>query len=195
MKKLFATGIVAALSMAVALPVFAEDGPSMPGPSETMSSSSSAMSSSNKMKTEKEGPGGMMKANKIEKVKKVKNERGNMPQNGKTITVDPACAQTAVAKRENALIAATDASAASLKTALTARRDALNAAWGQADAKTREAAIKAAHDVFKGARKTANMTLRTARNEALKSFKADAKTCKVSVPKVDTGAEMMDSQM
>lgn len=89
-----------------------------------------------------------------------------------------ACMQTAVTKRDNAIISAFDAFSASAKTALTARRDALNAAWGIANRKERKAAIKKAWDDFKNATKTARRTLNQARETAWRQFKTDALACK-----------------
>ena len=111
------------------------------------------------------------------------------------VTIDTACAKTAVEKRENAIIAAEDASSASMKTALTTRLTALSAAWGQTDTAAREAALKAAHSAFKGSWKTTSTTLRTARKAAWSTFKTDAKACKISIPSVEASAETSDSQM
>ncbi len=126
-------------------------------------------------------------------------EKGNRMQTevkaGAKANIDTACVQTAVAKRETALWTAVDAHYASMKTAMTTRAAALNSAWGQTDGKTREAEIKAAHTAFRTSAKTASTTLRTARNAAWKTFKTDAKTCKVSLPKVESDAEKTDSAM
>ena len=93
-------------------------------------------------------------------------------------TVDLACMQTAVEKRDNAMIAAQDAYSASWKTALQTRRDELKAAWGIQDKKQREEAIRAAWKKFRESRKTGRENFRTARKNAWNTFKTDSKACK-----------------
>lgn len=110
-------------------------------------------------------------------------------------TVDIACAKTAVAKREAALIAAVDAHYVSVKAAMTARAAALALAWGETDAKTREAAIKKAHENFRVSVKAARKTLRSSQKAAWQTFKADAKACKVAVPKAESSGESADSDI
>lgn len=95
-------------------------------------------------------------------------------------TLDLACMQSAVEKRDNAIIAAFDAYSASVKTALTTRRDALKAAWGLTDRIQRRDAINAAWKAHRKARNDAFRTLRDARRAAWKQFRADAKTCKAT---------------
>ncbi len=109
-------------------------------------------------------------------------------------TVDTACIQTVVAKREAAVITSLDTFYTSVKTALQTRKDALNAAWGQTDVATREQAIKAAHQAFQGTWKKANQALKTSRKDAWKVFKTDAKACKVTT-NAESSAEQSDGQM
>jgi len=178
MQKILAAGMTAALSMALAVPAFAEDG-AMSSSSSDTSSSSSVMSSSAKS----EGKGRMMKA---------KEKENKMMSNP---SVDIACAQTAVAKREAALAAAVDAYYTSMKSAMSTRAAALAAAWGQSDASTREAAIRASHGAFRTSAKTATNTARTARKAAWQTFRTDAKSCKMTVPKAESDAEKTDAAM
>lgn len=89
-----------------------------------------------------------------------------------------ACVQTAVEKRDNAVISAFDAFSASAKTALEARRDALKAAWGITDKKQRRAAIKKAWNDFGFATKTARKTFNKARLVAWAQYAKDGKACK-----------------
>ncbi len=121
-------------------------------------------------------------------------EKANRVMSSKP-AIDLACAQTAVAKREAALATAVDAYYTSMKSAMTTRAAALSAAWGQTDASARETAIRAAHTAFRTSAKTATATVRTARKEAWKTFKADAKACKMSVPKAESDAEKTDAAM
>ena len=92
--------------------------------------------------------------------------------------VDLACMQTAVEKRDNAMIAALDAYHASWKAALQTRRDELKAAWGIQDKNQREDAIRAAWRKFRESKKSARDTFRTARKNAWKTFKTDARACR-----------------
>jgi len=189
MKKYIALGLSAALSMAVALPAIAQDSSSSSSSSVSSSSStsnsSSVMSSSSSKKMDGSPMMGRMRA-------KEKANKGMGPGNP---TVDIACMKTTVVKREAALAAAVDAHYASMKTAMSTRATALAAAWGMTDASAREAALKAAHTAFRTSAKTATKTLRDARKAVWKTFKADAKTCKVSVPRVESDAEKSDAAL
>ena len=93
-------------------------------------------------------------------------------------SVDLACMQTAVEKRDNAMIAALDAYHASWKAALQTRRDELKTAWGTQDKNQREDAIRAAWKKFRESKKSARDTFRTARKNAWKTFKTDARACR-----------------
>jgi len=70
-------------------------------------------------------------------------------------SVDLPCMQTAVEKRDNAVIAAWDALFASIKTALQTRRDALETAWGITNRKERTKAVKDTWTAFRKANKEA----------------------------------------
>lgn len=198
MKNLFTTGIIAALSLATVLPAFAETDGSVSGTSSSSISSSSSVKSTASSSVRSSVMKRPERANGMGRMKvKEKMNRGKATEvkPNRNATVDAACAQTAVAKRENAMIAAVDAYSSSVKTSLTTRRDALSAAWSQTDAGAREAAIKAAHEAFKGTWKTANKTLRTAQKAAWQTFRTDAKTCKISVPQSESSAESSDIQI
>jgi acyl-CoA reductase-like NAD-dependent aldehyde dehydrogenase len=86
---------------------------------------------------------------------------------------------TAIEVRENAIIAAHDAFAVSLKSALTVRRDALKAAWNIADKTARETARKAAWTTFKTSSQAAHTAMRTARVAAWTTFNTSAIVCGV----------------
>lgn len=91
--------------------------------------------------------------------------------------VDLVCMQTAVEKRDNAVIGAMDTFYNNVKTALTARRDAVKAAWGVADRDARKDAIRKAWKDFKGTWKSEKKALKKAKKVAWKQFKADKSTC------------------
>jgi len=108
---------------------------------------------------------------------------GNTEQSGNGLTGAEAaavvtCMQTAVETRDTAIISALDTYAATAKSALTARKDALKAAWAIADRKERRTAIKAAWDTYRKAIKEARSTFKASRKTAWDTFKAASKVCK-----------------
>lgn len=98
---------------------------------------------------------------------------------GSTSVQDLACMQTAVEKRETAIIAALVTYTNAWKTSLETRKTELNAAWGITNNKDRRNAINAAWKKFREARKEQRRAFRDARKSAWKQFKTDAKACKV----------------
>ncbi|TAL20454.1 hypothetical protein EPN90_00995 [Patescibacteria group bacterium] len=112
--------------------------------------------------------------------------------------LDLACVQSAVEKRDNAIIAAVDTYSTHVKTALTTRRDALKAAWGMADRVERRKAIRAAWDAFRGTWRKEKRALTDARRAAWKQFRADAKACKAtgaSGVSLENGGEGADASL
>jgi hypothetical protein len=89
------------------------------------------------------------------------------------------CMQTAVEKRETAIIAAHDAFSVAIKNALVARKSALVAAWGNTDKVTRDAARKTAWSSFKTSAQAAHNAMREARKAVWSTFNTDAKICGV----------------
>lgn len=110
-------------------------------------------------------------------------------------TVDAACMQAAVEKRDNAVMAGVDAYAAAAKSALAARRDALKAAWGLADAVQRKAALRAAEAAFKGTWRKAANALRSSKKAAWKQFYADRRACSGTAASEDTMTESIDASL
>ena len=98
--------------------------------------------------------------------------------------------QTAVEKRDNAVIAAWDALFASIKTALQTRRDALETAWGITNRKERTKAVKDTWTAFRKANKEAQKIFRKARKDTWKQFKTDRKACKVTSTGESEGHEV-----
>ena len=108
-------------------------------------------------------------------------------------TVDVPCIQNAVDKRDTAISDGVDAYAAAVKTSLSTRKDALKAAWALTDKTQRTAAIKAAWSAFAGTWKKASMAMKSAKNDAWKTFGSDAKTCKV--PGAESSGMATDAQL
>lgn len=92
--------------------------------------------------------------------------------------VDIACVQTAVDKREDALITGWSAFHASISGAYSARKTALHDAWGMTDAAARKAAVKMAWGNFKKSAKTGRKTWKDARKSVWKTFRSEVKSCK-----------------
>ncbi len=98
--------------------------------------------------------------------------------------VDLTCMQTAVDTREVAITGAFESFNTDVMTALSARKAALNVAWGMADGPTRKAAIKKAWMDWKSAKKAAHAEMKSDRKKAWDTFKTTAKTsCKEVTPK------------
>lgn len=99
----------------------------------------------------------------------------------KTATaVDGKCMETAVDKRDTAIMNAIDTFHTAVKTALTTRKDALSAAWGNTDTTARKEALKTAWTNWKNEAKAARQSLNTARKSAWSTFQTDRKACKVT---------------
>ena len=109
-----------------------------------------------------------------------------------TATVNLACMQTAVGKRDTAIISAFDVFYAATKQALETRKTALTSAWGITDKTQRKTALTAAWKVYKDTQKTARQTLNKARKDAWQNFYTDRKACGTSGASEDQGTESMD---
>ena len=103
-------------------------------------------------------------------------------------TVDIACVQKAVDKREDALGAGWTAFNTSVSSAYAARKTALHDAWSKTDAAQRRSAVKAAWDAFKKSAQSARKTWKEARKNAWKTFRSEAKACKGTTTEVSTEA-------
>lgn len=123
---------------------------------------------------------------------------GTPPTTTQTITapsLDLACVQTAVGKRDAAIIAAWDAYTTAVKAALQARSTALQAAWGITNRADRRKAIRAAWKDYQTALKTARKALKDARHAAWAQFNTDRKSCGKGAASDDSGSEGQDSQL
>lgn len=110
-------------------------------------------------------------------------------------TVDLACVQTAVEKRDNAIISAVDTYASAVKTVLQTRRDALKAAWSIADKKQRRSALRAAWDAFQGTSKNVTKGLRSAKRDAWMQFNKDQRLCNGNAGDEPAGGQGVDAQL
>jgi hypothetical protein len=98
--------------------------------------------------------------------------------------VDLSCMQTAVGVREDTIAKAFEGFNSDMMAGLSARKSALNTAWGMTDGPARKAAIKKAWMDWKGAKKSAHMDLKSDRMKAWDTFKNTVKTsCKETLPK------------
>ncbi len=97
-------------------------------------------------------------------------------------TVDASCMQEAVGDREEALLAAFSDFHDELEEALSARKEALNTAWGMSNMKDRRKAIGDAMKAWKSDHKTAFKGLRDERKSAWDAFKTAAKSCGETIP-------------
>ncbi|MEK7493863.1 MAG: hypothetical protein AAB630_01765 [Patescibacteria group bacterium] len=110
-------------------------------------------------------------------------------------SLDVACIKSAVEKRDTAIIAAFDTLHDSAKTALTARKTALLAAWDITDRTARRAALKAAWKTYGDAIKSARATFRDARLAAWKQFRTDSKACGKSATSDDKTESGIDAKL
>jgi hypothetical protein len=108
------------------------------------------------------------------------------------VKYDGACMSSAVDKRDTAVVTAFDTFSASLKTALTTRKDALKAGWSQTSTDARKSALKAAWQTFQQSQKSAREAFRKSKQAAWKQFKTDAKTCKANTSEEGGSAETGD---
>ena len=128
----------------------------------------------------------------LEKKEEKRKEREERKENRQ---VNLACMQAAVEKRDNALLAAVDKRYSEHKTALTARRDALKAAWGITDPEKRKEALRAAWKAYREALEKTIKSFREAKRAAWKQFKEDRRACKAEGSSEDKVNEGTDSHL
>lgn len=104
-----------------------------------------------------------------------------------TETRDIICVSKAFSDKETALIGLFDSFSASMKTTLTARKDALVLAISITDKTARKTARLNAHAAFKTAEKTARTALREGRQKTHESFKVAIKACGKQADKLIDG--------
>lgn len=109
-------------------------------------------------------------------------------------TIDSACMQNAVGKRDDAIVTAIGSYSSAATSALQARRDALKAGWALTG-KDRRTALKTAWSNFAKAQKQARQTLKSAQKSAWSVFYTDRKACGPGSASEDNGTEANDSQL
>lgn len=110
-------------------------------------------------------------------------------------TVNLACMQAAVDKRDGAVISAFDIFHTSVVTALQARQSALKTAWGNTDRKARRQAISAAWRNYRKATRDARQAFRTAKHNTWKIFGTDRRACGTGALGDDGSNEAADIQL
>lgn len=113
----------------------------------------------------------------------------------KKFNVDVVCIQSAIGKRDTAIITALDTYYGAVKAALTTRENALKSAWAKPTASEQKAALKSAWQAYKSSIKTARFNFKMAKQQAWKTYNADAKLCKVPGSGEDGGGQGTDSQL
>jgi hypothetical protein len=94
-------------------------------------------------------------------------------------TTQITCVNTALDKRENALIVGHDAFAASIKTALQNRLTGLKAAWAETTKKAKQEKRNVTYKAFRTESQAAHTAMKTARLNAWRAFDTDMKACGV----------------
>jgi hypothetical protein len=111
------------------------------------------------------------------------NDEGSMRKEIKStkpeVTLNVSCIQNAIEKRDSAVIAAHSVYNTSIVNALTARKDALKAAWAKTTRKERAEARNAAWTTFRTSHKSAHSALRTVRVASWNTYNTDMKACGV----------------
>ncbi len=110
-------------------------------------------------------------------------------------TLDVACIQSAVDKRDTAIIAAVDAYHDAIKSALQTRLAALKTAWAITSRTDRRTALKNAWSAFTASQKLAAKNLKTAKKNAWTQFSTDRKACGKSAAADDNGTSGMDTNL
>lgn len=111
------------------------------------------------------------------------NDEGSMRKDIKTtkpeVMLNVSCIQNAIEKRDSAIITAHGAYNTSIVNGLTARKDALKAAWAKTTRKERLEARNAAWSAFRTSHKSAHSALRSVRVTSWNTYNTDMKACGV----------------
>ncbi len=119
----------------------------------------------------------------------------SLPVTTSKLSVDFACLQNVVERRDNSIISAVDSYHAVVKTALETRRDVLKAAFGVTDQKQRQAAIRNGWNTYKTTQRKAKTTFRDARNAAWQKFNTDRKACGSAAAGEDKTPSGVDAEL
>jgi hypothetical protein len=109
------------------------------------------------------------------------DESEESSSSGKSKTVDIACVSAAVSTREDSIISAWGKFDDSITASLTARKAALVTAWTLTDASARKKAVRAAWETARKSRKEASKLYKGERRSAWNTFKSAVKKCGGSV--------------
>lgn len=101
----------------------------------------------------------------------------NKPDNRTPAVLNVQCIQTAIEKRDTAIITAHGAFNTSIVNALTTRKDALKLSWAKPTNEERKSTRKVALDAFRTSQKGAHEALRTVRKTSWSAFETDMKVC------------------
>lgn len=116
----------------------------------------------------------------VTKDKHMMTSSTTMPAMKDKKVIDLSCAVSSIDKRESALIAAHGKYNDAIIAMLSARKDALKTAWGNADKSKRQVASKEAWSASRVSTQKAHTDLRTSRKSAWDAFNVDMKACGVS---------------
>lgn len=101
----------------------------------------------------------------------------NATVNAQIMAAVGACMQSAVDKRDTALIGVINTYNTAITSVLATRRDSLKAAWGLTNKDARQSALKAAWNTFRNSHRQALIAKRTSRQAAWKQFRNDQRAC------------------
>lgn len=106
-------------------------------------------------------------------------ERG-LNSNAQATILNVVCIQSAVEKRDYAIIVAHSTFNTSITSSLTTRKDSVKLAWAKPTRQERTTARKASYDVFRTSQKNAHATLRNVRKSSWSTFDTEMKACGIS---------------
>lgn len=92
-------------------------------------------------------------------------------------TVNVACIQAAIDKRDTAVISAYDTLHTSIVAALNTRKEALKSAWAKTERIERRTALKNAWAAYHASRRSAQQAWRASRRTVWQTFRTEAKAC------------------
>lgn len=101
----------------------------------------------------------------------------NSSVNAQMLAIVGTCMQSAVDKRDTALIGVMNTYNTAITTALATRRDSLKVAWVLSDKDARLNGLKTAWNAFRNSHRQALMTKRVSRQSTWKQFRNDGRGC------------------
>lgn len=110
-------------------------------------------------------------------------------------TLNVACMQTAIGKRDGAVSTSLSAYASSVNSAISTRTSALNAAWALTVSKDRRAAIRSAWSAYRVSAAAARSNFKKAKSSAWSVFYADRKACGPQHAVEDSTTQSVDNNL